>query len=146
MNFSEQFKDVVNLLGEKIGVAIDWTQENIVPWVTDLFHRFVTLNIIENIVGLICFLCPFILAIVFGIKLLTNYSKASMTKQSNQYWMKYGDGVTMTDFGCGWLIYSIASGVLSLVGLLGNLFELIKWIIIPEIQVIDEISMYISTH
>lgn len=53
MTFSEQLKDIFNMLCEKIGIAIDWTQDNIVPYVMEFCKRFVILNIVEEALYLI---------------------------------------------------------------------------------------------
>ena len=34
--FSEQIIEVLNALCEKFGIAIDWTAENVMPYLTDL--------------------------------------------------------------------------------------------------------------
>ena len=45
MSFSSQFIEVLDALCDKIGIAIDWTSQNIVPYVTDLATRIITYEI-----------------------------------------------------------------------------------------------------
>ena len=59
MTFSEQFKEIFELICEKIGVVIDWSQENVVPYVMDFLKRYVAYNIVEEI-----------LLILFGFALI----------------------------------------------------------------------------
>ena len=45
MSFSSQFIEVIDALCEKFGIAIDWTSQNVVPYVTDLAARIITYEI-----------------------------------------------------------------------------------------------------
>ena len=42
---SSQFIEVLDALCDKIGIAIDWTSQNVVPYVTDLATRIITYEI-----------------------------------------------------------------------------------------------------
>lgn len=33
--------EILNYLGEKFNIAIDWTSENVVPYIQELFNKFV---------------------------------------------------------------------------------------------------------
>lgn len=41
MSFSENFIEVFNFLSEKIGIAIDWTSENVMPYLVDVSERII---------------------------------------------------------------------------------------------------------
>ena len=45
MSFSSQFIEVLDALCDKIGIAIDWTSQNVAPYVTDLATRIITYEI-----------------------------------------------------------------------------------------------------
>ena len=45
MSFSSQFIEVLDALCEKFGIAIDWTSQNVVPYLTDLAARIITYEI-----------------------------------------------------------------------------------------------------
>jgi uncharacterized membrane protein len=62
MTFSEQFKEIFELICDKIGIAIDWTQENIIPYVMDLCKRYVAYNIVETILWIL-----FGIALIIGV-------------------------------------------------------------------------------
>jgi hypothetical protein len=55
MEFSEQIIQVIDKIAEKIGIAIDWSQENILPYMQDLLRRYTTMQIVSNTVAAICF-------------------------------------------------------------------------------------------
>ena len=45
MSFSSQFIEVLDALCEKFGIAIDWTSQNVVPYVTELATRIIAYEI-----------------------------------------------------------------------------------------------------
>lgn len=53
MEASKQIIDVLNFLGEKLGVAIDWTADNIMPYVVELFNKFIKWEIATSIAWII---------------------------------------------------------------------------------------------
>ena len=75
MTFSEQFKDIFNMLCEKIGVAIDWTQDNIVPYIMELCKRLVVLNIVEEALWLISGIIAIVIIGFLAKKIFEDYRK-----------------------------------------------------------------------
>lgn len=61
MSFSSQFIEVLDALCEKFGIAIDWTSQNVVPYVTELATRIITYEIWTSAAWIV------IVAIVFLI-------------------------------------------------------------------------------
>lgn len=53
MDFSTQVIKVLDELGKKFGVAIDWSNKNVTPYIKDLGHRIVKLEIAEHTLWLI---------------------------------------------------------------------------------------------
>lgn len=45
MSFSSQFIEVLDALCAKFGIAVDWTSQNVVPYLTDLAARIITYEI-----------------------------------------------------------------------------------------------------
>lgn len=41
--------EVLNYLGEKFNIAIDWTSENVVPYIQELFNKFIQWEISTSI-------------------------------------------------------------------------------------------------
>lgn len=72
MSFSSQFIEVLDALCDKIGIAIDWTSQNVVPYATDLATRIITYEISTSAAWIV------IAAIVFLIawKMTKNMCKA----------------------------------------------------------------------
>ena len=45
MSFSSQFIEVLDALCEKFGIVIDWTSQNVMPYLTDLATRLISYEI-----------------------------------------------------------------------------------------------------
>lgn len=50
MTVSEQIIQVLDNLGEKFGLAIDWSSENILPYVNELMNKAVSYELWMNII------------------------------------------------------------------------------------------------
>lgn len=53
MTPSKQIIEVLNYLGEKIGITIDWTSANVMPYLQELFSRFIKWEIATSTVWII---------------------------------------------------------------------------------------------
>lgn len=82
---SEEIIKVLDNIGQKFGIAIDWTSENVLPYIQDLMHRVALNSIIGNIVGLIVgiiFLAIGIGILIYGFK----------QKKKDKYWEWLSEG------------------------------------------------------
>lgn len=113
MTISNEIINVLNYLGSKFGIAIDWTSANVIPYVQELIGKYISWEIATSIawgvVGLI--------VIVFAIFLIV------LDK--------------INDFdGLGYLF----GGFLLLVGFFTigtQLFDILKCTYFPEMQVLE---------
>lgn len=146
MTFSEQFKEVVEVICDKLGVAIDWTQENIIPYIMEVCKRYVTLNIVEEAL----FVLFGVIMVVVGAILARSLYKGGMKvaeTDNDGFWFEttgYG-GIEPT---CSGIFGIIGAGVMLLVGIVCvpiGISELLKWCLVPEFQIIDDITFYLST-
>lgn len=53
MTVSEQIIQVLDNLGEKFGLAIDWSSENILPYASELMNKAISYELWMNIVPLV---------------------------------------------------------------------------------------------
>ena len=67
MTPSAQIIEVLDYLGQKIGITIDWTQANIMPYLQELFHRFITYEIAKTTVDIVL-VTAFLIAACLCIK------------------------------------------------------------------------------
>ena len=68
MSFSENFINIMNAIGEKIGIAIDWTNQNVMPYMEQLCGRIVNYEMFTSIAWLVFATTILILGIVLLIK------------------------------------------------------------------------------
>lgn len=144
MTFSEQFKDIFNMLCEKIGIAIDWTQDNIVPYVMELCKRFVILNVVEEAIWLVSGIAAVVIVGFLSKKLFKDYRKCASTREDTFWWERFCGDVSPKN---GTFIVFIVGGVALIFGLIAipcSISELLKWAIVPEVQLIKEITSFIS--
>lgn len=47
MNFSTQLIEVFDYLGSRIGMAIDWTNQNVAPYLEELVSRWINYEIVK---------------------------------------------------------------------------------------------------
>ena len=53
MTPSAQIIEILDYLGQKLGMTIDWTSANVMPYVQDLFARFISWEIATSTVWII---------------------------------------------------------------------------------------------
>lgn len=53
MTVSEQIISVLDALCEKFGIAINWTEENVIPYVETLFRKLITYETVSSILWLV---------------------------------------------------------------------------------------------
>lgn len=53
MSFSQEIINVLNYLGQKFGIAIDWTSENVMPYIKDLCARYIQFEVQTSIAWIV---------------------------------------------------------------------------------------------
>lgn len=124
MTFSEQFIEIFNFLASQIGVVIDWTSENIIPFLQDFSNRFIDYEIATSIVWMI------IVSIITFILFIL--AKIATKKHVNADY--YSEGILMF---FTWLFFGI-SCVITLVIISIQVFDIIKALTIPEQLIIEK--------
>ena len=68
MTVSSEIIEVLDYLGEKFGIAIDWTSNNVLPYLQTLADKFIKWEISTSIVWIV--IAAFIMV---GMIVLTNF-------------------------------------------------------------------------
>lgn len=124
MTFSDQFIQIMDYIGEKLGIIIDWTSQNVSPYLFDLFSRLCQFMIAKHIVALIGFII-FGIICAFGAKKL--FKICCCNSSDNEVWFFSG---------IGWIVLAVASVVLFIIAF-GEIHSLVEAIYIPEKAVIE---------
>lgn len=132
---------VLEYLGDKLGIAIDWTAENVIPYAEELFKRYVTLEIVSASIGTIIGFGLAITAIVLIIKLIKGYIKYENTQKRNLLWERFGP----SGLGVAALAIAITCGMFAIPVIGCNISSLLEWIIIPEIPFAKEVAALLGT-
>ena len=66
MSVSSEVIEILDYLGDKLGIAIDWTGENIVPYLQTLINKFIKWEISTSIVWIVIA----VLLIIFCLTLM----------------------------------------------------------------------------
>ena len=130
---SEEIIKILDNLGEKFGITIDWTSKNILPYLQDLMNRFIGLKNVQAIIWVVIstiIILVTILIIVGTIKYIKKQDKASY---------EYEDEV----FICRLIAFVIGTlTIIFLTILLCNTFGLIQNIYTPELTLLEYITNY----
>lgn len=86
---SEEIIKILNDLGERFGILIDWSSENILPYLQDLMNRFIKYDIAINILIII-------LGIIFLIIAILAIKKIIKDKKEIQYYELLDEGILQT--------------------------------------------------
>lgn len=121
MNFSEQVINILNDLANKFGIAIDWSAENILPYLQDLGGRIINYEISTSIVWIVISL--FLIA-VLGVIIYFDIKKFN----------------EVTEYGLS-VICAILIGV-NLIGIGFQSFDIIKAKTVPETIIMDYVGDY----
>lgn len=132
----------IDKLSEKFGIAIDWTQQNIMPQFLEFCDRFITYNIFLNIGLIVLSILLGIASVIIFKKMLFYHETAVVKYEGNFLFDRYGDVDNPTtvilmiiDFCC-----FIASFPLFITAV----GDLLKWWLIPEAQIVQYLTTLIS--
>lgn len=131
MTFSDNFIKIMDDLGKRLGIIVDWGNENVIPYLTDLVSRFIHWEVATSLTWL-----------VVGIILLI--SSIVLIKKS----LKHIFGETYCDDV--WYLL----GVLGFIGIiliaapiiLVQVFDIFQVIYLPELSIYKYIQNMIAMH
>ena len=75
MTVSSEIIEVLDYLGEKFGIAIDWTSNNVLPYLQTLVDKFIQWEISTSILWIA--IAIFIIAIIIGLMNLKGVREAN---------------------------------------------------------------------
>ena len=123
MKVSEQIIEVLNYLGEKIGVTIDWTAENVVPYAKELCEKFISWEISTSYAWIAIASCMFVLSLIGAIII-----------NRCCYWDNFE-----------WFLFGIIT-ILAIVIIGVQIFDIIECKTFPEKAIYDYITNYMANH
>ena len=137
--------ETLDYLGEKIGIAIDWTAENVYPQVLDFMARYKTYEIVIDIMWILIALgCCFGMYLYIKKLVIPAKIRCKETREDNLWFECWSD-----DINCniGGTILTVFLGCLTFVAVIMMFVlieDLVKWIVIPEAQFYDMLKGVIN--
>lgn len=128
---SEEIIKVLDELGKRFGVVIDWSNQNIIPYLQELLKRFICYRNITACVWIIVSIAMTISGFVM-IKFLNKWRKSE--NYDSDY---YGDDELLAFLG---YIFSICMIALGIGLIIGNILGIVENICMPEMVVYEYIK------
>lgn len=134
ITFSSQFIEIFDHLCQKFGVVIDWSAQNVVPYITALCGRMTKYLIFKNVILIFAFIGVFYL--------FWRFSKPCCSKE-NKWDPDFQHCKSMNiSYILGWLGRGI--GAAFTIGMsISALLTIVRCIYLPEFVIIDCLSAYL---
>ena len=123
MQVSDQIIEVLNYLSEKLGVTIDWTSENVLPYVQTLCGKYINWEIATSIVWLVVGIALIILAIIA---------------------FKGANNDDIKDEGFLYIVGAFLT-LIAIIIMFEQIFDIIRCIYIPELQIYEYVKSLMET-
>lgn len=127
---SQEIIKVLDNLCEKFGIAIDWTSQNVVPYLKELVGRFINYEVVTSIfwiiIGVIAIIIP-----VIVIKKISKYAEKEIEEDYYSDWRVYQ--VVTIIFG-SLIVFTF------LIMILFQIYDIIECYTIPEKVIFDYLN------
>lgn len=134
VTFSSQFIEIFDHLCQKFGVVIDWSAQNVIPYITALCGRMTNYIIFKNVILIFAFAGIFYL--------FWRFTKPCCSKE-NKWDPDFTYSKSMNNsYILGWAGRGFAT-VFTISMSISALFTVIKCIYLPEFVIIDCLSAYL---
>lgn len=123
MTVSTQIIDVLDYLCDKFGVAIDWSQGTVIPYIQELSEKYISWEISTSIawiiIAVLFFLIPSIISIRLDVK------------------CQFSNGVLISIGVFGIIISCVVIGF--------QIFDILRCMYFPELQVFNYINHLLNS-
>ena len=134
---SQEIIKVLDYLAQQLGVAIDWSAENVWPQVTDILGRYRLFKLATTSLWIVVEIAMLIFALITFKSMFKNYMTFKKNGETNFWWFKSYGSACLTGFGVVTMAAGILCAIFGLIGLPCDIEEIFKWLIIPEIQYLE---------
>ncbi|MCC2864900.1 hypothetical protein LK494_03065 [Anaerovorax odorimutans] len=142
LTISENIIAVLDDVSKKLGIAVDWTSENIMPYLKDISDRIVKFELTTSIIWMIVAAALMIGMALIGIHIY----KVHKTKNAESIFMEKTGYREIIAINFGATITLIAMGIATLICLIVIMMQIndiVKCCVLPERIVVDYISSYL---
>lgn len=134
---SNEIIKILDDLGQRFGIAIDWSSQNVIPYLQDLMQRFINYEVISSIVWIfISFIVLY--GAYIGIPRFNKYADKKIEES------KYDE----SDWEWGRIIINIVCGIF-IIGfvfcVMEQIFDIVTCYTIPEKMIVDYLTMLMGS-
>lgn len=133
MSVSKQIIEVLDNLCEKFGLAIDWSSENILPYIKELCGKFINYEIYTSIAWIAITLT---LCVILWIVYATTHKSAAETDWDYDYGICWVNSFA--------IVFAIGVSIISILVISTQIFDIIEAIYLPEKTIYDFIKYQMS--
>ena len=148
MNFSDQLITILDDLGKRFGVLVDWSSDNIMPYAQDLCSRIAKYNIATNIFGLVVVVILFLIGVALLLKLYSEWRKLKKDSIKIEdcvcFDEDYYGGGSISGLGIAFLVVGFSLAIVGLIAIPCYICDIIEGIYLPEKVIIDTIQGYLK--
>ena len=127
MSVSNEIINVLNDLGSRFGIALDWSNQNVVPYIQDLIIRIARLEIANSIIGIVSGILCLIITIWAINKTIKSYRDDCYGAWEGYLWL------------------AMILGIIGIVALALGIDGLTQAIFLPELTAIEYVKDIVST-
>lgn len=139
MSISDEIIKILDVLAEKFGIAVDWTSENVIPYLEQLCNKYIDYEVATSVVW-----------IIFGVTLLIlGIYGIGLAKKFNEKYDKFKHTNPYNEYDVAAVITSVGVGVAFFVGtiiILVQCFDIVTCLTFPEKIILEELKDLIQNN
>jgi len=134
---------LIDLLSEKLGIAIDYTTTNVIPYATDLINRVATYNIWKEYLTAVVLLIITVICAIKIKRIFKSYNETLKNEKSNDMFCYSRPFCNIEPRGLTVLIGFIccAAFAICLWFAIDSLISAIGWTFIPEVKILEYVNL-----
>lgn len=135
MSISSEIINVIDAIAEKLGVAIDWTAQNVIPYIKQLCEKWCQYEVYTSMAWIAIFL---VAIVAFTISTPIFHSRAKKVQYD-------GDCVVTWGAVISWVLL-IISIVVCIVGIPVQIMDIIECKVFPEKFILEQVTNMLDTY
>ena len=131
---SSEIIKVLDHIAKQLGVAIDWTSQNIMPQLMDIFNRYSQLEITKSIIFILINICIICCMVWLSKIIYKDYKKSKEIKNSTIFMDYYYGRPELSCTGTSIVVIMTFLIIANFISIICNIDNLLSWIFVPEIK------------
>lgn len=127
---SNEIIKVLDDLSERLGIAIDWSSQNVMPYLQDLMDRYINLEIVSSVIWIVISVLAIAGTLVFSLKFVPYAKKRSDEDRWSDWDVAMRSSVVIVII----LVFVLLAVVLY------QVFDIVTCCIMPEKIILDYLT------